>query len=314
MPNIRYLVPYQIDVLAKDVTTGKRIGNTFYYSTGLQTTTPPAYGAFILGGGSTTTLLANFATKWEVLIDDVLSAKYLMAQYTMRAILGYGYGTPTRAINALVQTGTDTTIQTATPHGLTAGQFVRVSGVTTPANVNGTWGVVITSTTQFKISPFGSGVWSSDGTFQLAEGVLNFQYDDQEVLPSAAVGGVAGDALPIFCDVDVRRLNPGVGKSFRSRFAMSIVAESDNDFGKLTAAAMTRWSADLVTFLAAPENGGTDATSKFSHSSAVSKLKASMEGTPFSVSADSWRKYVTGYAPHARLGSQNNRKPRLAGT
>jgi len=313
MAQIRYLVPYQIDVLGQDTVSLKRIGNTLYYISGVQAASPPAYGAPIAGGGSTTTLLANFDIAWQTLVAAVLHGNYTIVSYTMRAIVGYGYGTPVLAINALIQTGTFTTIQTASPHGLSTGDIIRVSGVTTPANTNGLWSVIVVTANQVQISPSGTGVWSNDGSIQRADGQQNFQYADLETLAGSAGGGVSGEAMPTFVSVDVQRLNPGIGKSFRSRFGMSMISEDDQKEGKLTAPAQAIWGTNLPLFFAPLVNGGSGTASDHSYLAAVSKKKASMIASPF-VTSNGWTQYVSSLLQHNRLGSQNQRKPKLAGS
>jgi len=310
---IRYLVPYQVDIVAKDLSTNKRIGNTLYYITNPQSVAPPAYGANIAGPSDTATLLASIEAAWTTLVLAVLSDKYAAVTMTMQAIVGYGYGTPFQAVSALVVGGTSTTIQTSSPHGLASGDFVRITGVTGTTGVNGTWPVLVLNSSQFTIPYNTAGVWTGGGSVQAARGRQNFIYADKETLVSAAVGGLSGDALPIFADVDVRRLNAGVGKSFRSRIAMAPVAESQNDFGKLTTGAMTTWTTALAAFNVGLVNGGSDATSGYSYNSVVSRLQASMQPSPFTYSSG-WSFYCTSMAQHANLGSQNNRKPKLAGT
>lgn len=309
--SIRYLVPYQIDVLGKDLTTNKRIGNTFYVRNQLQSVSPPAYGAPIAGSGDTATLLTQFANAWEVMITAVLSTKFQMVSYTMRAMMGWGYGTPVIGINALITGGLNTVIQTGTPHGLVTGNAARITGVTAPSGANGIWNVSVVSPTQLTIPVATTGAWSNNGSIQSASGRQNWQYADQEVKQSTATGGVTGDALPIFSDVSVRRINSGVGKNFRSRVSMAPVGESMNDFGKLTTAALAIWVAELVTFTTFYDNGGSENPgSGQSYNIAVSKQLASTVGSPFTESM-SWGKGVTAMLPRTYLGSMLKRKPKL---
>jgi len=313
MASIRYLVPYQVDILANDSTTGNRIGNTLYYICNPQTTSPPAYGAAIAGSGSTTTLLTSIDTAWTALVLATLSNTYVGVEMTMQAIIGYGYSTPFLSISALIVGPTLTTIQTSTPHGLSAGDFVSINGVTGTTGVNGTWNVGVLNLFQFTISYNTAGTWTGGGSVQLVQGRQNFLYADKEVKTTTAIGGVSGDALPMFVDVDVRRINPGVGKSFRSRIAMCPVPESQTAFGALDGTAMTTWTTALAAFNVGLDNGGSDTTSKFSYCSVVSRKLASSFPSPFTFSTG-WTQYCSLLAQHANLGSQNNRKPKLAGT
>lgn len=314
MAQIRYRVPYQVDVDAYDLTSSKKIGNTLYLASGVQTAPEPSYNSPIMGGGSTATLLASFKTRWEVLVNGVLSTKYQLRGYTMRAITGYGYNTPQRVINGLVVNATTITIQTSVPHGFTPTSVIRIQGVTIPAAANGTFTPTILNPTQFTIPVTTTGIWSNDGTAQIVFGRMGFLYSDKEELASSATGGVSGDALPIYCDVDVRRLNAGVGKSFRSRFAASPIGEADNDFGKLNSTAIVTWAAALLAFNVGMSNGGTDSGgSEVSYNQAVSRKIASQQPLPFTGAPGIWSFFVSSMVAHVRLGSQNQRKPRLSG-
>jgi len=306
---IKYLVPYEVKIFGGDLTTNKRIGNTFYLQSNLQSVGTPAYGAPIAGFGDTDTLLANFKTAWNTVMTACLSEKYTVFEYQLRTMLGRGYQTPSIGIGALITGALVTSIQTATPHGLTSGEAVFISGVTTPPEANGFHLVNVITSTLFTIPVTTTGVWSTNGVVQSAVGDIKFIYGDLTILADTAVGGKAGDALPIFSDVSVRRINPGTGKNWRSRVGVAIVSEADNDYGALKTSALATWTTTFNTFATTPIlNGGTDATSSQMGPVVVSKALAMTVTNPF-ISAAGWVQTCTDMVPHQRLGSQIQRKP-----
>ena len=312
MATIRYGNPYEVKILAKDLSSLKSLSTTFYLINAVATGASPGYGNAI-AGSSTTTLLGNFKTAWEALILLVGSVKYQMVRYEMRAITGYGYQTPVMAIVALTASGTLITVQTAVPHGLTLFDTVQILGVTTPAGANGIQSITVTSPNTFTYPSGATGAWTGPGTAQKTTGQLGFTYVDAELLLSSQTGNLTGDTLPLYADVDVRRINPGVGKSFRSRFSIAPVAESLNDFGKLNAGAITTFAGALASFNTFFSNGGADATAGKSYSCAVSKKLGTLQPNPFTTSTP-FVQIVSSYLAHANLGTQMQRKVKLTGS
>lgn len=309
---IRYNIPYQIDAIAKDLTSGRRTGTTHYLRNNQFTGSPPAFGQAI-PGSDTATLLASFKTNFENVFPTLMSLKWSMQTYTMRAIVGYGYTTPFVPISGATFGGVTAQFLTPFPHNLVNNGMVSISGIGTPTGVNGTYQVTVLSSTVFQVNTTVTGFYGGGGSVQRVSGGLGLQYRDNEFLTSSAVGLVTGDAMPLFVDVDVQRINPGTGKSWRSRFAMSPIGESDCINGGLTSTAITAWSTQLAALNINMSNGGSDATGGESSFRAFSKLQASLVPSPFSSSA-TFLNVVSSFHAHSALGSQNNRKPRLTGT
>lgn len=310
---IRNRVPYQVTHFGIDLGSGRSVTNTFYYRNKVQTVSPPAYGAGIAGAGSTATLLASCQAIWITAILTRLNHNYSLLNSVMQAILGKRYSSPLVPIQA-VTVANPAVIATASPHGLSTGDVVSVTGVTAPSDLNGAHVITVTSPTTFTF-PYTSFVspWSGDGYFQLAEGAIEFQYADKESLPiGATFGQVAGDALPLFATSSVRRLNGGIGRSFRSRFSLSPMSETDSLDGGFTAAQKALMVTALGNFVVARTNGGTDATSGLSDMCAVSKQIGFGLSSPF-IASDPFTATVTSMVQQPNTGSLVRRKPRLTG-
>jgi hypothetical protein len=311
MAAIRYKVPYEVSVQARDLGSGKPVTNILFYRTQIQGVAPPAYGGAIAGSGDTATLLANIRTNWVGSIIPRLNANYKVQQYVMRAILGKRFSTPAVPIAALVP-GAPTTVTTSVAHGLVSGQQINVFGVTTPAGVNGIWTITVTSPTTLSLN--GSvivGVWSGDGQLQLVAGAVEFLYADKSTLtPVADVGLVVGDALPLFATASIRRFNAGIGRNFRSRFSLSPMSEVDALDGGFTGAQKALMVIALAAMNVTIANGGTDPGSSFSIQCVVSKKVAFGQPTPFPDNQP-WSFAVSSFAQQPNCGSLVRRKPKL---
>ena len=311
MAAIRYRVPYQLAVKAHDVASGKTVSNILYYRSGIQGAAPPAYGEPIAGASSGATLLAAVKARFEANIVPLLNANYELDEYQMAAMAGKRYSTPLNPILALVSS-LNAIIVTAGPHGLATGAFVNVVGVTIPADVNGIWPITTIDPTSFSLDgtvPFV--LWSGDGAYQLPGASSELLLADMVTATSAAVGGVVGEALPLYVTASVRRLNGGIGRNFRSRLSFSPMSEDDNLDGGWEVATKTAWAAALSTmFATGVDNGGSDAGSKLSAGAVVSKRIAMGLPTPFVQSA-SWCQDITGWSLQRNAGSLTRRKPRL---
>ena len=309
--SIRYLVPYQVDFLATDAGSGKRITNRLYWVCNTQTTAPPAYGQPILGPSSTTTLLTALRTLWIGTVCTRMNANYLFNQAVMKAIIGKRYGSPFLPLTA-VTTGAPVVVETTLPHGLLTGDLVFIQGVTAPAIINGTWVITVISPTTFSLNgsttPF---AWTGDGSVQQVTGGFEFLYADLEQTGVGSVAGsIAGDALPLYVSSSVRRLNPGIGKHFRSRFSLSPMSESDSLDGGFTVVQKPLMATALNNLLVQQLNGGTDATSGLMLACVVSKQLAFTQITPFATSA-TWIAPVSQFVQQRNTGSIVRRKPRL---
>jgi len=308
MAAIRNQVLYEVRIFGYDLTTNKTIDGKQYLKNAIPTAAT-AYGAAIPGSGSTTTLLGNFGTAYEAMILVLASTKLQLQRYEMRAVMGYDYPTQAFPINALVVSPLSVQVSSATPHGRITGDLVQISGVTTPAAVNGIWSVARLDNYQLELTLTTTGAWAGGGQFQHVSGQPTLRYEDLELLSTVAAGGVGGDALPIFSNFSVLRHNLGIGKSWRSRFSLAPVPESTNDFGKIVAGSMAGVQAAIDGLLAPILNGGSDVPgSGQMYLTAFSKKLAREQPTPFT-SSHQFSLAVTSLELHQRLGSQLQRKP-----
>jgi len=312
MAAIRNQVLYEVRIFGYDITTNKTIDGKQYLKNAIPTAAT-AYGAAIPGSGSTTTLLGNFKTAYEAMLTVLASTKLQLQRYEMRAIMGYDYPSQAYPINALVVSPLSVQISSATPHGRITGDLVQIASVTTPAAVNGIWSIGVLDPYTFEITLTTTGPWSGGGQFQWAHGLPAFTYADLETLLSTATGGVALDALPINTNYSIRRHNLGVGKSFRSRFSISPIPESVNDFGKIKTTEKAAIVTALDTFNGSFANGGSEvAASGLSFLTVFSKKLAKLQPSPFTSSAD-YSLAVTTLEVHDRFGTQQQRKPKVSG-
>jgi hypothetical protein len=312
MAAIRNQVPYEVRIFGYDITTNKTIDGKQYLKNALPTAAT-AYGAAIPGSGSTTTLLGNVGSAYEAMVAVLASSKLQLQRYEMRAILGYDYPSVVYPINALVINPTSVLVSSAVPHGRITGDLVKIAGVTTPAAVNTIWSIAVLDPFTFEITITTTGPWSNNGQFQWAHGLPSFTYADLETLITTAVGGIAGDALPINTNYSIRRHNLGTGKSFRSRFSVSPIPETVNDFGKIKSTEKGAIVTALNTFNGSFVNGGSEgAASGLSFLTVFSKKLAKLQSSPFTVSSD-FSLAVTTLEVHDRFGSQQQRKPKVSG-
>ena len=311
MSAIRYRVPYQFVIVASDAATGKRITNTLYFRCGVQSASPPAYGAVIAGSGDTATVAATMLARLHGSITPLLNENYQEVEYDMTAIVGKRYTTPLTPILALVSSLT-TIVTTSGPHGLASGAVVNVIGVTVPSAANGLWTITVVSPTSFSLN--GSGTfasWSGDGSYQLPGLKSEFLLADLTVQLASDTGGIVDDALPLYCTGSVRRRSAGVGRNFRSRLSFSPISESDSLDGGLVAGTLSAWATALSgLFSTGVNNGGSDAGSQLMMPAIVSKTIALGLPTPFTQS-DTWCQDVTAWNIQPNTGSLIRRKPRL---
>lgn len=314
MAAIRYAVPYEINVFAKDNASGRAISNKHYYICGQQLVNPPPFGSAIAGSGSTTTALNNFGILYQASIVLGLNHNYTMISYVMQAILGKRYSSPLFPIQG-VAVGTPTTLTTASPHGLITGQQIVIYGVTSPAVVNAVWVVDVIGPYSFSLRGSSlQGPWSGDGMMQKVQGSWEFLYADKETsIANLQPGLIVGDALPLFCTGSVRRLNAGIGRAFRSRFSLSPMSESDSIDGGFTSTVLIAWSGRLNNFRAGFANGGTDSGSGLMVPVALSHKAAFAQPSPFT-SNTAFTAAITGYRLQQNTGSLVRRKPKLTST
>lgn len=312
MPAIAYLVPYEIAVNAIDLGSGKKVVNLWHYRTGIQGAGAPAYGGAPPGPALTATFLSFFQAAYEAKILPRLNHNYKLVSYVMRSIVGKRYGTPINPIAAMT-VGTPISISTVVPHGLSSGNVVAVAGVTTPAAANGVYTISVTTPSSFLIlGTTAVAPWSGDGTWQKASGQVQYAYGSSDSIVSTAVGGIAGDSLPLYCTFSMRKFNSGVGRNFRSRTSFSPISESDSVDGGLVGGSITAINAACVFMVggALMANGGTDPGSGYMNLLAVSKTIALAQPAPF-VTSDPWTRQVTLMTVQPNTGSLVRRKPRL---
>ena len=308
MPQVRYRVPYEVSVNAVDLGSGKPSRNLYYFRTAFST------GVFAYGdplpGSDVATALAAIATNYGATIIPVLNHNYSLLSLVMRSILGKQYRTPFFPLAAVVP-GAPISCSTMIPHGFVTGQFVYVRGVTSPPGANGVRKIVVTSPTSFDLVGSNDALpWSNDGEVQLASGPFTFAYGDTTSSPQAVVGGVAGDAMPMFSTGSVRRLNVGVGKSFRSRVSLSPFSESDNTDGRFVPARVTAINAAFAAFNIAYSNGAADLTAKYMSNVVVSKKIA--QTLPLTFPSDQpWTSGGVTFSLQPNFGSLLRRKPKL---
>lgn len=312
MAAIRFRVPYELAIHANDLASAKKVTNIWYGACGDFVPGPqPGYGTPV-AGSDTSNVLTSFQTLYEANIVPLLNANYKLLDYTLRAIVGKQYGTPFRAISSVVG-GAPVTIQTSTPHGYATGNSVSVSGVTTPTGVNGSWIITVVDGSTFTLDgSTASGAWSGSGQVQRIKGQLQFTYADQEVLASSAVGGSAGDALPLFATASVRRISSGTGRNYRSRLSFSPFTEADALNGRWT----TTFRTNMATALTAMRTGNwnNDGSGTGSEHTmftlVVSKQQAFTQSSPFA-ERNPWSRILSNYVLQPNQGSLTRRKPRL---
>jgi len=307
---VRFGIPYQITIRASDLGSGKAISNALYYRAFGSTGPPPAYGDVVAGPSDLSLVTANFKLAWDG-IRALLNHNYSTVDYTTRSIIGKRYSSPAMPIFSLVSS-LSTIVVTGLPHGLVTGDIINVFGVTGPPAANGVWVITVMSPTTFSLN--GSGtflVWSGDGSWQKANGKQEFLYGDKDVLVDSSVGGIAGDALPLFSSASVRRLNAGVGRHFRSRLSLSPMSEADSLDGGWIPATRTAWAAALATFVNATiNNGSSNIGQSFMFPIVVSTQLGLALATPFT-QASSWTQSITSMTLQRNAGSMVRRKPRL---
>jgi len=308
MAAIRYLVPYQVDLFHTEDETEQRIMNTFYLKSDVQTTTPPAYGLPILGSGSTATMLSNVNSLWAAGPLTELSAHAEFLGSRCRAMLGYAYPTALRAISSASIVGSIVMLTTSTPHGFSTGNIVLIANATGTMPLNGSWMATVIDNLTFSITGPTPGTYLGGGTVQSATGQVSFVYGDNDELVDSANGGVVGQMLPAYVSVDVRRINSGVGRSYRSRIGFGPIGEASQSGGKLEPGSQASIDAAFATFINIG-NGGTDATSNKMNHYALSKQRAFIAANPFIQSAG-FTAPVQSFSARLNLGSQNSRKAR----
>lgn len=309
MAAIRYLQPYQVDLFHTEDVTNQRIMNTFWMKTGVQAVSPPAFGAPIPGPSSTTSFATNINTAW---IAGPLTALSVNAEYLgcrVRAIMGYAYTTPLRGIQSATIVGSNVILTTSSPHGFSGGEIVLIAGSTGTMGLNGSWNVTVVDAVTFTVTGPTPGTYLGGATAQRISGDMQFTYLDNEEVPDSSPGIITGDMLPAYCSADVRRINGGTGRAFRSRIGFGPLGELQQAGGVLTTGAQTVINNAFNTGFNSIVNDGSDGSSGLMFHYALSKYWAVLTATPFTQSF-SFMAPVSSFACRLNLGSQVSRKAR----
>lgn len=313
--SIGYRVPYQVKVSAGDLASGKPLSNYFYLKNDINAVGPQAYGTPIPGGSDIATLLAAFVTNYLATIITVMSHNYKLKLFQIRSLYGWKYGSPFFYISGASLGAT--TIFTTNLKG-TVGTSETLSMQVTP--LSGPWSVNF-NTLLFAtwIAPYtfsvaknttGYDPWPG-GTIQRPTGNVQWLTGDYAEQVDTTPGGLGGDAAPLFANVDVRMTFPFTGKNWRLYNAFAPLQNAQTIDGRLTASGLTAWTTQAAALNVGILNGGSDANSKFSFLTGVSKALAFSYVSPFSQS-DKWASFPSTYVPVADLGSRVRRKPKLS--
>lgn len=305
-------VPYEVKINAIDLGSSKKISNTVYYRS------DPAVG-FGYGdpitGTNDATFIADVLAAWVAAAFGAKTAvhqNYKMVDITSQAIIGRGFNTAITAILSALAGVSATTVVTATAHGLTTGDKVFINGAAGMTSLNNIWSnITVVDSITFTIPASIPGTYTGGGLAQKANKPQQFQYSNKLVVPDSTVGLIGGEALPLYCDVSMRRLNTGVGKNWKSRLSIAIVSELHNIDGKLTAGALIIWTAfgnNFASIIPATGVGGL-----VMRQVAVSRQIAFAQPTPF-LEAGTWTRPVTDWVPQPNFGSFTRRKPKLTQT
>lgn len=304
---IRDSVPYSIKLNAKDVSSGKLISNEVFYKT---STSGGVYGANT--AGDTATALGVYVANWTSNLVALLNSNYTMISGVMRAIMGHQWTTPVLAVNGVAVVGTTIEITTASPHGLSEHNSILISGSASPVGFNGyhTDVHVINPTTFSFDAGTVVGPFPGPNTFQKVAGTHEFIYADQETLLDSTTGGnTTSEMMPLVCTLSVRRLNPGVGRNWRSRLSISCLNEIDNINGRLAATALANYTTACSGLDNSINAGGGVTLAAI----VVSKQIAFQQVSLFTESS-TWTRFATDYVPQKNIGSFTRRKPKLTAT
>lgn len=315
---ITYRSLYQVVIGAQDLKSGKRLTNLLYYRSGVATGTPPDFDSDI-PGSSTTAFLAAFSTLFTAQILPQLSVNYKQISMLIRKVVGWKYSSPEQSIigAAPLLTGTAFTVSGALPQttpyfGSIAGAIGVIPGVW-PGN--GIWTISPTGTNTFTTTANTSAnVWGAGGTVQKVGGSESWQFGAQDQLLVSGVGGITGEALPLFSDVSMRRIGSDSGRRWQGRNSWAPIAEADQLNGKLQATAYTNWNASAAAMVVGVSNGGTTGDNRdlmFLYN--VSFKTALQQATPFTTitQVQNFTSPVANAFVQPNMGSFTKRKPRL---
>lgn len=245
----------------------------------------------------------------------ILSVNYETVDFRCRAIIGRAYPTPLLAITGVsALLGGETRITTAVPHGLSPLDTVSITGITMPSSMNGQWIVQqVINATEFNITFTFGGSWTLDGQVQLVYGQQELVYSDNDLDDEVFLGAVSGDAVPLFADASVRRINPGTGRNWKSRISLAPIGETSQTQGKFNSTFQTAFDGWAAFMILPVLNAVTTLDRNKMMLSAMSRKIAFSQPTPFTDS-ELWCKEVSALVVQPNLGSMTRRKPRLTST
>jgi hypothetical protein len=308
MPAIKNLLPYQLDMFGTEDETNQIVMSTFYIKNNLPTATL-TYGQVLPGSATSATLLSAVNLSWALNVCTVLSAHYTFTGSRLRAIVGYSYSTPLIGITAASISGSVAFVTTSRPHGFTSGQSVLIAGVTGFTGLSGSFVATVVDAITFSVPGVFGGTYTGNGYVQLIQGSVSLTYADKDELPDTVIGSVTGDMLPAYVSADVRRINSGIGRGFRSRVGLGTLGESQQAGGRLSGSAITDIDAGMNAFTVF-DNGSSDASAKYMNHFALSRYWAVLTATPFTQSF-SYMAPVSLFSVRELTGSQNSRKGRV---
>lgn len=309
MAEIRYRTPYMVTLSGSDRASGKPIRNILYYRSG-PTVSGVTYGQPLVGTSQDyflTQLVAKINTYWAPVQPDNVRWTNLR----MEALNGRQFVTPQVGISAIAFGATVAVIATTGPHGLSDGGVANISGVTSPAGLNGSKVAAVVDDHIFEVPFAPAGAWSGDGAVQTTGGTQEWLFVDRFEKNFTVDGSVNADALPLFSTASVRRLNSGVGRAWRSRISVSPIPETHWTDGTMQAAGVTPWT-DWQTqmLLKIFAVAGATLEEDKMYPAVVARSVAFTQASPFQESA-TWCRDVTAWDVRENNGSLIRRKPRL---
>jgi len=296
---------YETTIAAADARSGKPIVNILYF---LVDDSGTGTGAYIAGSDADT-FLTNIKDAWEGNILPVLSVNYVTPSYRNRAIIGWKWPTPFVAVVGATPALTFTSVTTGSAHGLANGDAVSIQNTVGITGLNGVHSpITVTSATTFTIPIALTGSLSVIGDAQKVAGKQELHYVDNIETTGLGVGGKTGEAIPLFCTASTRRINPGVGRHWKSHIALGPLAESQVKDGKFESTAFTAFQGALLSFMTAIGIGGGGPSANHF---VISKALAFTLPSDLLPTVPLWALQVTAFDARLNMGSQISRKPKL---
>ncbi len=313
---VGYRSLYQLRSIGSDTKSGKRITNTWFLRSGTAAGGPPAFDSPI-AGSDLDVLLLNWDTRYAAQILNRLSVNFVQTSHEIRKIVGWKYGAPFYPVIGVTPTLTGTSITVAGVLPTLSPFFASIQGLVGSVAANGTWTASPTNLNTFTINAITAGdPWISGGTVQQITDSLGWKFTDLASFAASAAGTVAGEALPLFADVSVRKIGSTSGKQWQGRNSFAPISEADQKQGKLEAAALTAWQTAATAIIASLANGAAIGDLRdnmyFYNASFKQSLTYAVPFNEFAVGNST--SLVGSSFPQPNLGSMVKRKPRLTST